>query len=659
MSASELSSSGSADADFTPSTSSATIRGLHSLPMQLTALQDEQDAPGSSSLSDPGSASSSGTLPPQPSPPRRRPSPISTSPSLLPSRYRDGEPLSNTSSPISASASSLPSPPDSPDSSSSFPSLSSSFFQTSGLGASPHSHPSDYHPDHDHDHDSDTSAHHRRHDGVGLVMPSLVLPPALRRETVHGQTLGQLKILLVKAPGSDADVEFIAREMLGKTANADVVHVDEWAPVPLRDWICENEVTFESEPEGVHVKVLHASTTWAEISSDQEPSMHGFDTREGARNVTLLAIDLSSYTDEDISRRLVPVATASFLPLDRILNPAQPPSSSLLSLVSGPTSPLWTVCIALLPPSSSSSSSSPLSPTTSSLLSAIAFHIPTIPLPAPSSPALHRLSFLSKLLPPTTDPDYLHAVRAHLFRTPTSLARLRHEAAERFLWWREVRRGVRAVLSSGESLPPSRPRITERRGTVVQSSHPRVRQPPGAADQFSNADAMMRRWDAEYGAGLSRDIALALADERSRVAARLGSPEPEDQAPAPESDASSPPPPPRKAALSPQSLRQRHVPRRHTRPTSRRSHSLCSSSSSRSSRPSAKLPQDAWSHDMPVLDPLHLPSLLACGASVLDAARARVFAAPWMGRIVVVGGVLGIGIVAFWAGLWVGGEKGY
>ncbi len=112
----------------------------------------------------------------------------------------------------------LPSPPDSPGGSpsssvddaseSSLPSVSSSFFFSSSAAGSPgRSHPSSYpssHPqsdhEHDHDHDQDhdhQGRHHRRVHEQGLIIPSLSLPDALRRPTPFGQTLGDIRILVL------------------------------------------------------------------------------------------------------------------------------------------------------------------------------------------------------------------------------------------------------------------------------------------------------------------------------------------------------------------------------------------------------------------------------------------------------------------------------
>jgi hypothetical protein len=70
--------------------------------------------------------------------------------------------------------------------------------------------------------------------------------------------------------------------------------VGEWTQEPLSDWAGEKTVDARTMNEGrARAMVLRASTTWIERPSDP-PSIHGFDAREGSRNVTILSIDLSN-----------------------------------------------------------------------------------------------------------------------------------------------------------------------------------------------------------------------------------------------------------------------------------------------------------------------------------------------------------------------------
>lgn len=149
----------------------------------------------------------------------------------------------------------LPSPPDSPssDSVSSFPSVSSSFFFSSAAASPPHHPPSD----------------HARDSTQGLIIPSLTLPSALRRPTPYGQTLGDLRLLLMGRRGS------------GKSALASVLLEDNGDVVDIGTW--------EDLDYG---KVLRASTDWIE-----HRDAHGLEKFEPSRNLEM--IELPGYDHDD------------------------------------------------------------------------------------------------------------------------------------------------------------------------------------------------------------------------------------------------------------------------------------------------------------------------------------------------------------------------
>lgn len=198
----------------------------------------------------------------------------------------------------------LPSPPDSPGGSpspsidsaseSSLPSVSSSFFFSSSAAGSPgRSHPSSYpsshpHSDHEHEHDRDHDHDHqsRHHRGVheqGLIIPSLSLPDALRRPTPFGQTLGDIRILVLGAQG--AGKSFLTGLLLED--NEDVVDVGTW-----EDW--------NGAEAGIDVygKVLRASTDWLE-----QHNVFGLERFEPTKNVEI--IELPGYShDIDVSQLL-------------------------------------------------------------------------------------------------------------------------------------------------------------------------------------------------------------------------------------------------------------------------------------------------------------------------------------------------------------------
>ena len=153
------------------------------------------------------------------------------------------------SQPSSPRSSALPSPPDSPDSFSSSPSLSSSFFFSSAAASPPHSHG---HIEQD------------RESAQGLIIPSLTLPAALRQPTPYGKTVGDVRILVF---GSVDPSRSSIREVLLED-NEDVVDVG------------PSEVTQNGH-------VLRASTDWAEHRDG-----HGLEKFDPTQNVEIL--DVSS-----------------------------------------------------------------------------------------------------------------------------------------------------------------------------------------------------------------------------------------------------------------------------------------------------------------------------------------------------------------------------
>jgi hypothetical protein len=144
--------------------------------------------------------------------------------------------------------------PDSPASSSSFPSLSSSAFFSSA-------------PDVD---GQDSSDHHDA--TSGLIIPSLTLPPALRHPTSYGQNLGSVRLLVVGRNGVGKSL--LASVLLDR--NEDVVEVG--APKDV--------------PGG---RLLRASTYWIE-----EKDEHGLEHFEPARNVEL--VELNGYEGDESVR---------------------------------------------------------------------------------------------------------------------------------------------------------------------------------------------------------------------------------------------------------------------------------------------------------------------------------------------------------------------
>ena len=116
----------------------------------------------------------------------------------------------------------------------------------------------------------------------GLVIPSLTLPPALKRPTPYGQTLGDLRLLVLArhgaAPGGKG---FLATLLLED--NDDIVEVGEWEdPVTAHEEELDNE-TIQLGKAGA--KVLRASTDWIEHTD-----AHGLEKYEPMRNVEVVEL---------------------------------------------------------------------------------------------------------------------------------------------------------------------------------------------------------------------------------------------------------------------------------------------------------------------------------------------------------------------------------
>lgn len=151
------------------------------------------------------------------------------------------------SQPSSPRSSALPSPPDSPDSISSSPSLSSSFFFSSAAASPPHPHA---HIEQD------------RESAQGLIIPSLTLPAALRQPTPYGKTVGDIRILVFGStdPGGFSITDVLLEE------NDDIVDVG------------PSEVTHNG-------RIIRASTDWAE-----HRDAHGLEKFEPTHNVEILDV---------------------------------------------------------------------------------------------------------------------------------------------------------------------------------------------------------------------------------------------------------------------------------------------------------------------------------------------------------------------------------
>ena len=205
--------------------------------------------------------------------------------------------------------------------------------------------------------------------------------------------------------------------------------------------------------------------------------------------------------------RTLPVIHGPFRQMLEALHPNCAPSPVLANLLSSNSAPLYTALGLLVPPIPT--------PTENSLLDALGPHIPVIILPPslahstyPFSTAYsHSNASSSPIYPGTSSPHTTttlssfrpatpHALRTGLFRTPETLARLRGEAASRFLRWREVERAV-------EKLSPS-----------VSADTLRAPKSPVAAHTRTKSAWDKAQWEAEWEGTLSQEIAVGLRQRR-------------------------------------------------------------------------------------------------------------------------------------------------
>ncbi|PIL28813.1 hypothetical protein GSI_08858 [Ganoderma sinense ZZ0214-1] len=439
------------------------------------------------------------------------------------------------------------------DSISSFPSVGSSFLFSSGPTSPPH--PAHHLEVEDADELGDSTS--------GLVIPSLTLPSPSRHPTVYGQTLGDVRLLLLGPRG--ADMSAVASQLVDD--NEDVVEVGLWD---------------EDRPVGVSTRgrrksVLHVSTNWVE-----HRDRHGLERVEPARNVEIVELPpYDNYSEaQSIVERIIPIIHYPFREVLDILNHEHPPSGTLAHLLSSSCSPLYTALIMLATPSA-------LSPIEKTLVESLSTHIPIIVLPPstpftlPSSHDHARRASSSHLS--AFRPASLAALRAGLFRNPTTLATLRAEASSRFLRWREVERAVERVRWSAETSRPSvSSSVSHHRGSAFDINNSSS---PSGAERHSNAKAEWfdkQAWEAQWDPqdSLSREVALHLR-RRSE--------------------------PPRRVARS--GGGRRHSP-------------LCCSAAT--ADPLGEKSSLVTPPCGPGFDPLHLPSLVVFSFSLLGALRTRV-----------------------------------
>ncbi|KAJ7594366.1 hypothetical protein C8J56DRAFT_926579 [Mycena floridula] len=336
----------------------------------------------------------------------------------------------HSSVPSSPRSGSLPSPPDSPDSVSSFPSVSSSFFFSSVPASPPYN----------------TS------DGLqSLIIPSLSLPEPLKRPTIYGQTLGDIRLIVVRARTSAPEDNFSIQLLLED--NPDIVDIGSW------------EVT-------EHGRILRASTDWID-------DLEGLDKFIPKRNVEILEVHGYEQTDnaQDKIQSLKSLIQTPFMTLDEILVPGSQSSELIAHLVSSSSSPLYTALIFAVPPFPSAFEQQ--------IMDSLVSEIPIIILP--QSSGSHHYRSMRKLS--SFRPSSLTALRIGLFRSLDTISALRCESADRFVHWREVEQNVQV--------------IHKRRQRRHASSHEE-----GSTWNKSN-------WEFEWESRLSQDVTKRLREDET------------------------------------------------------------------------------------------------------------------------------------------------
>ncbi|KAF8639160.1 hypothetical protein AX17_001648 [Amanita inopinata Kibby_2008] len=337
---------------------------------------------------------------------------MSTSAATLRS-YHFPEPVSISSTAVShpspppSRSSPDNSPPDSPSSGSvsSLPSVSSSFFFSSAAASPPHSH---------------SSLPQDHIFAQGFIIPSLTLPTPFRRPTPYGQTLGDLRVLVLGRKGADKSL----LPALVLEDNEDIVEVGNW-----------------EETEYGHT--LKASTDWIE-----RRDAHGLERFEPLRNTEFAEFPMyDSDTDiDELVHNIKSYIQKPFHSVADVLHPKHQASPLLSSLLSSPCSPLYTALVLLLPANKTADNLD------RRIIDDLGVYIPVIAIPPLSdhrdqnpdqSLATRQNPILSSFRPRT-----LAALRAGLFHSPETIALLRGEAADRFMRWRVIECTVADIYSA-------------------------------------------------------------------------------------------------------------------------------------------------------------------------------------------------------------------
>lgn len=388
---------------------------------------------------------------------------------------------------------------------SSIPSVSSSFmFSQSATSSPPYIDPSllpGGHAGGEHGSRNHTDS---EHDPLGLVIPSLMLPPpvsssegttgssrggrghrgrhgAHHHQSAYGETLGSLELFIFGRRGS------------GKTAIANLLVDGNDDVISTAGW---------------HNGTLTASTCLRDSHS-----------KRGLRNVRITEIEGFDEEEDQAAEAIKPLMRLLHERFELVqtgLSPELPTSPQVMEMLASNNSPLPTALIFLL--------STPPTALELTLLSLISTHIPTITLPpyptsistVPSFSSMPKGSQSTILLGPHRESPNAHApfrprntleLRAGLFRSPETLRKLRESAAERFAHWREILHACDEMDRGAWAIPISlsESNQTEKRG--------------------KDGHGTIRKKNLEWELRLSRDVTIAFNNGvgKNRAAANKSS----------------------------------------------------------------------------------------------------------------------------------------
>ncbi|PPR06916.1 hypothetical protein CVT24_010998 [Panaeolus cyanescens] len=373
---------------------------------------------------------------------------------------------------------------------------------------------------------------------IDLAIPTLSLPTALPRPTQYGQTLGKIRLVLLSDPfsiSSSGTTSEEAIESVLKTLiwdNQDVIDAGNWESVE------------GGSQGGIRLHSLHASTDWLPAQpSDLHPQPSFYtdeksDKFEGTDNVEVIkASGVSSSTLEALTASLKELLLEPFQDLSMLLLPslsqtidtqdeddAVDITAALAQLLaSSDSTPLFTAMVTIVGPNGPSDSLKPLIREISSL-------VPVIILPLTSqdhSSHFRRRSYsssISKAKLSTFSPTSVHSLLVGLFRTPETLKKLRMEAVERFLKWREVEGEVARSLALSTGIPLSANLSdsisSETQHPLEYAASSGVKRRIGMGARVDKDDVQRKwqewkqQWEREWMESFSVDVASRLREER-------------------------------------------------------------------------------------------------------------------------------------------------